>query len=72
MKKHFYLHFQDYLTFKEGEIITSYGSNQRARIIKVYRNTRWRRFLAWLGFKIHPNNTVKVISLKDENQLREI
>jgi len=63
MSKPFYLYFPEYCSFKKGEIITSCDKNERVRIIKVYRNTRWRRFLAWLGVKIKPNNTVKVIPL---------
>ncbi len=71
MKKPFYLHFNDSCSFKKGEILTSCGNGEKVKIIKVYRNTRWRRFLAWLGFNMHPNNALKVISIDHEKERKK-
>lgn len=37
--------------FKKGDLLRSDSSINTIRIIKVYRNTLWRKFLVWLGIK---------------------
>lgn len=56
--KSFYLKF-DRDWWKKGQIIYGEGK-KRLEVIKVYRYTKWRRFLTWLGFKVRMME-VKVI-----------
>lgn len=47
--------------FFEKECVLKTFNCQEVEVLKVYRNTWWRRFLLWLGFKVRVFE-VKVIS----------
>ena len=51
--------------FKEGDLLSADVGNIPLLVTKVYEQTKWRKFLLWLGFSVPLIDGVKVESLDD-------
>ena len=49
-----YLLFADVSWVRKGNVLLMSGKGH-VQVLKVYRNTRWRRFIGWLGFNARIN-----------------
>ena len=57
--KPFYLAFSaDH--FRKNELL-KLSNGHMVRVLKAYRNTRWRRFLKWIGFNVRMHQ-IKVVT----------
>lgn len=52
--EYFYFKFKDTEHFKKGDVLFA-GHGNSTMILKVYKNTWWRRALRFIGFKVRIN-----------------
>ncbi len=50
-EKHFYIKLADVNWCRKSDILMTGGYN-KAKVLKVYKNTWWRRLLLKMGFKV--------------------
>lgn len=51
-EKHFYIQLADVDWARRGDLLQMNSNGAEAEVVKVYRNTWWRRLLLKVGFKV--------------------
>ena len=48
----FYIKFESVDWFNKKDVLEYGTDGQKVEVLKIYRNTWWRKLLLWLGFKV--------------------